>query len=103
MPELMHYPPDYDGELRPGVWAVVYRDETEPSLPEYVAVVYESMTIPRGGSIIRVVATYLSFVSPDATQEEAVRKAGARAKRTDERCTDCHFWGVVRKQWPTKS
>ena len=105
MPELMHYPPGYDGELRPAVWAVVYRDETEPALPEYVGMVYESVVIPigvsffpDGGNIVRVIATYLSMVPSDATPEEAVRKAAAWAKRTDERCTDCHFWGVVRKQ-----
>lgn len=104
MAELMNLPPNWDGIVGPcpiQKWGVVYRDEREPALPEYVCLLWETRREPGViGRCIRLnTATFLSFVSADATQEEAVERARKLAGRPDHgvKPEDVYFWGVVRK------
>ena len=97
MAELMNYPPDYDGGLlTEGKWCVVYRDEREPTLPEYIALVWQADG-PEGERRCRVIGTILSFVPHKSDQAEAVSRAAAYAKRHGVAEDAVYYWGVVRK------
>lgn len=99
MAELMNYPPNYhgDGDIPPGRWAAVYRDEREPSLPEYVCLVWESNTVG-GVSVRSTPGTILSFVPASSTPAEAVKRAAWRAQRHGVTPENVYYWGVVRKE-----
>lgn len=104
MAELMNHPPNYDGygPVPMKKWGVVYRDEREPSLPEYICLLWETRHEPGPGlgRYMRLnTATFLSFVPSDATPEQAVERARQWAGRPDHgvKPEDVYFWGVVRK------
>lgn len=98
----MDLPPGYayDGEIPEGAWAVVYRDESEPSLPEYVCVVFRCDRVPRGGCIRAVIGGLSSFVSSDVTPDSAVDAARYRIQKLGGVYPPMDlgvvFWGVVR-------
>lgn len=99
MAELMNYPPNYpgDGDIPLGRWAAVYRDEREPSLPEYVCLVWECSTV--GGVDVRFTpGTILSFVPASSTPAEAVTRAAWHAQRYGVATENVYYWGVVRKE-----
>lgn len=98
MAELMNLPPEYtgDGDIPEARWAVVYRDEREPSLPEYVCMFWESRR-ENGKSIRENLATLMSFVSADDTPALAVEKARRYCMRNGVPEDNVSFWGVVRK------
>jgi hypothetical protein len=98
----MDLPPLYSGSgsLPSEEWAVVYRDELEPSLPEYVCITWRS----RNGahsldpSHREVTGGLSSFVSANATHDEAVAKAKSWLANTRPSIPPGNvlFWGVVR-------
>jgi hypothetical protein len=97
MAELMNYPPGYESGLLPDAkWCVVYRDEREPSVPEYVALVWQTDG-DEGCRRCRVIGTILSFVPQKSDVAEAVARAASYAKRHGVSEDSVYFWGVVRK------
>jgi hypothetical protein len=97
MAEMMNYPPGWDGGPLPDAkWCTVYRDELEPTLPQYVALVWHTDGA-EGERRCRVIGTILSFVPAKSTPAEAVTRAGAHAKRHGVDPGSVYYWGVVRK------
>lgn len=98
----MDLPPGYayDGEIPEGAWAVVYRDESEPSLPEYVCVVFRCERNALGKSVRTVIGGLSSFISSDATSDRAVDTARHRIQKLAGAYPPMDlgvvFWGVVR-------
>lgn len=91
----MNTPPDYDGgPIKDSDWGVVYRDETEPTMPEYICVRWTS----RGGQAW-VSGGLNSFCPSTATPEAAVAKAKGRSLKFDFLAKDnIVWWGVLRNQ-----
>lgn len=98
MAELINFPPEYtgEGEVPESKWAVVYRDEREPSLPEYVCMVWESRR-EDGKSIRENIATILSFAPASYPSSEAVEVAKKWCGRHGIPQGNVYYWGVVRK------
>lgn len=97
----MDLPPNYnyDGDIPEGAWAVVYRDESEPSLPEYVCVVFRCDRCAHCRPVRTVIGGLSSFVSHDATPERAVEVARQRIEKLSgvyPQMDSVVFWGVVR-------
>lgn len=98
----MDMPPSYsgDGAMPQEEWAVVYRDESEPSLPEYVCVTWKSWSdASRLGQTRREVTGGLSsFASASATREEAVDRAKSFLSQVRQSIPpeNVLFWGVLR-------
>jgi hypothetical protein len=98
MAELINMPPSYTGEgdVPESKWAVVYRDELEPSLPEYVCMVWESRR-EDGKSIRENIATILSFAFADNPPNKAVEVARKWCGRHGIPPENVYYWGVVRR------
>jgi len=97
MAEMMNYPPGWEGGSLPDAkWCAVYRDELEPTMPEYIALVWQTDGAD-GERRCRVIGTVLSFVSPQSAPGEAVSRAAAYAARHGVDAGNVYYWGVVRK------
>ncbi|NDD55222.1 hypothetical protein EBZ39_15390 [bacterium] len=98
MAELINMPPSWTGEgdVPESKWAVVYRDEREPSLPEYVCIVWESRR--EGGKSIREnIATLCSFASASESACKAVKAARKWCGLHGIQSENVYYWGVVRR------
>jgi len=89
----MNNPPDYEGGTPKDCdWGVVYRDETEPSLPEYICILWQT----RDG-LASVVGGLQSFCPFSAKPENAVVSAKALSIKFDYPAKDnIVWWGVLR-------
>ena len=91
----MNNPPDYEGgPPNDSDWGVVYRDETEPTLPEYVCLFWQA----RGGQAF-VTGGLNSFCPATAKPSDAVQKAIKKSKDFNYPAKDnIVWWGVLRDQ-----
>jgi hypothetical protein len=91
----MNTPPDYDGgPLRDSDWGVVYRDETEPTLPEYVCIFWRVR-----GEVAYVRGGLNSFCPSTAKPADAVKIAIKKSKDYTDTATDnIVWWGVLRNK-----
>jgi len=91
----MNTPPDYDGgPLKDSDWGVVYRDETEPTLPEYICIFWRVR-----GEVAYVRGGLNSFCPSTAKPDDAVKKAIKHAKDFNEPANDnIVWWGVLRNK-----
>lgn len=89
----MNTPPDYDfGPPKDCDWGVVYRDETEPTLPEYICIFWKT----RGGQAW-LNGGLNSFCPSTTKPDDAVKKAIKHAKDFNEPAKDnIVWWGVLR-------
>jgi hypothetical protein len=90
----MNNPPDYEGgPPKDSDWGVVYRDETEPTMPEYICLFWQA----RGGQAF-VTGGLNSFCPATAKPSDAVQKAIKKSKDFNYPAKDnIVWWGVIRE------